>query len=450
MEDYSITLNDSNNLEVIEKDYSYIVIKNIPTSSMTYDNPYEIYWNKIGYYINDNGDPVYLDARVKINKIMLKWVDGISDSNYSYYAIGRVNSQGFDLVGRAYDSSFHGYSSDMGAHTYFSIDLFDDNGQELSSDIADSLYLQWTLSDLDVGDSTVIKNRSIFDNNGETPEFVESIKFNTGFDDKFYVLKDTVLKITENNRKFTGTEGTVNENDPNTHNQKTRDYSTVIAYQFGPSATAEWWGCECGTTLAAIFGGHPYPKISNPIKSVDGDIYSVGERVSYTINETFPYTDSYSKAKSFELSDTFDNALKINEVTYQVFDANNKDVTSDWEKNISGQTVSLKYIGEDTATVYGKFTFKFNNLIVLDPDSKHEIKKENGLEYKIVPNKALVTIVDSNDEISTKETNTVNIRVGDPNNPSTGVNFVLIVGIIMIIFIGSISTFRFVNKKKSE
>ena len=99
-------------------------------------------------------------------------------------------------------------------------------------------------------------------------------------------------------------------------------------------------------------------------------------------------------------------------------------------------------------TVYGKFTFKFSDLRVLDPDSSHEVKKENGVEYKIIPNKAKITIVGANDDTSEKETNIVKIKVGEITNPQTGMKITMIIGIIMTIVIGSISIYYFTNKKK--
>ena len=444
MDNYTIKINDNANFEVLDKGNSYIVTQNIPTSNKIYNNPFEVSWDKIGYYVDDNGKPVYLDAKVKVNKIILKWTDDISDSNYRYYSVGQVGSFGLELLGRGYDNDFKNYNANMGIHDYFTITLYNDDGSELNSDLANSLYLQWSISDLDMGDRTVTKNRRIYENDGVPTEFSESIKFDSGFDNKFYVINDSVLKITENNTKYIATESTSNDSDV----EKSIDFSTVVAYQTGASAEAEWWGCECGTTIVAVSNQYPYPTINEPIKSVEGDIYKVGEKVEYTINETFPYTDSHSKAKSIELSDSFDKALNISGLTYQVFDADNKDVTSEWKKTVSGQTVTLKYTGEDTTTVYGKFTFKFSDLRVLDPDSSHEVKKENGVEYKIIPNKAKITIVGANDDTSEKETNIVKIKVGEITNPQTGMKITMIIGIIMTIVIGSISIYYFTNKKK--
>ncbi len=444
MDNYTITINDHANFEVLDKGNSYIVIHNIPTSTKTYNNPFEVSWDKIGYYVDDNGNPVYLDAKVKVNKIILKWTDGISDSNYRHYAVGQVGSFGLELVGRGYDNDFKNYNSDMGIHDYFTITLYNDDGSELNSDLANSLYLQWSILDLDMADRTITKNRGVYEIDGIPTEFAESIKFDSGFDNKFYVINNSVLKITENNTKYIATEATSNNSDV----EKSVEFSTVVAYQTGASAEAEWWGCECGTTIVAISNQYPYPTINEPTKSVDVDIYKVGEKVEYTINETFPYTDSHSKAKSIELSDSFDKALNISGLTYKVFDANNKDVTSDWEKEISGQTVTLKYTGEDTTTVYGKFTFKFSDLRVLDPDSSHEVKKENGVEYKIIPNKAKITIVGANDDTTTKETNTVKIRVGEITNPKTGIKITMIIGLLLAIIAIPTSIHYFINNKK--
>ena len=445
MKDYSVKINDTNNFKTLKNnnDWSWVVIYKLSPGTKTYNNPYEIYWNKIGYYVDDNGKPVYLDAKVTINKIVLKWVDGLStfdDSNY--YEVTNVRNNGFELVSNAIDNEFEVKNSDTGIHSTFTFSLYNEDGSKLDDDIAKNLYLQWNISDLDVGDHTITRNEQVYDYQGQTPEYVESIKFNTGFDSKFYVLNDSVLKILANNSKYAASEATGGEG------LKSVDYSTVLAYQTNTDAEAEWWGCECGTFIAAVSNQYPYPTLNDPIKSADKKEYKAGDKVSYMINENFPYTDSHSKAKSIELSDSFDKALNISEMTYKVLDANGKDVTGEWKKNVSGQTVTLKYTGEDATTVYGKFTFKFSDLRVLDPDSSHEVKKENGVEYKIIPNKAKVTIVGANDDTSTKETNIVKIRVGEITNPQTGMKTTMIIGIIMTIIVGSISMYYFMNKKR--
>ena len=444
MKDYTITINDNDNFRVFTNNgTSNVAIYNLPTASKTYNNPYDIYWDKIGYYVDDNGNPVYLDARLKVNKIELKWVEDVSRIAYPYYLVARVNKNNYSLYNAGLDSDYSAYgNTHTGNHDTVTITLYNDDGSELDSSIADSLFLKWIVADLDLGDRTFSRGEREYIHDGNPTEHSESMQFNAGFDNNFYVLKDSLLRISNNNTKFSATEETGDEN------QKSIDYSTVVSYQVSSQANFEWWGSDCGTTIAAITNQYPYPTLHEPTKAVEGDIYKVGERVNYTITESFPYTDSNSKAKSIELTDTFDKALKIDGITYQVFDANDKDVTSDWEKNVSGQTVSLKYIGEDTTSVYGEFTFKFNNLIVLDPDSSHEVKKENGIEYKIIPNKAEVTIVGANDDTSTKETNIVKIRVGEIDNPDTGMNYDLIIGIIMIIIVGSISIYCCTEKKK--
>ena len=248
MDNYTIKINDNANFEVLDKGNSYIVTQNIPTSNKIYNNPFEVSWDKIGYYVDDNGKPVYLDAKVKVNKIILKWTDDISDSNYRYYSVGQVGSFGLELLGRGYDNDFKNYNANIGIHDYFTITLYNDDGSELNSDLANSLYLQWSISDLDMGDRTVTKNRRIYENDGVPTEFSESIKFDSGFDNKFYVINDSVLKITENNTKYIATESTSNDSDV----EKSIDFSTVVAYQTGASAEAEWWGCECGTTIVAV------------------------------------------------------------------------------------------------------------------------------------------------------------------------------------------------------
>ena len=133
MDNYTIKINDNANFEVLDKGNSYIVTQNIPTSNKIYNNPFEVSWDKIGYYVDDNGKPVYLDAKVKVNKIILKWTDDISDSNYRYYSVGQVGSFGLELLGRGYDNDFKNYNANIGIHDYFTITLYNDDGSELNN-----------------------------------------------------------------------------------------------------------------------------------------------------------------------------------------------------------------------------------------------------------------------------------------------------------------------------
>ena len=126
MKDYSIKINDTNNFKTLKNnnDWSWVVIYKLSPGTKTYNNPYEIYWNKIGYYVDDNGKPVYLDAKVTINKIVLKWVDGLStfdDSNY--YEVTNVRNNGFELVSNAIDNEFEVKNSDTGIHSTFTFSL---------------------------------------------------------------------------------------------------------------------------------------------------------------------------------------------------------------------------------------------------------------------------------------------------------------------------------------
>ena len=145
MKDYTITIHDNNNFRVYTNaGTSHIALYNLPTTSKTYNNPYEIYWDKIGYYVDDNGNPVYLDAKVNINKIELKWVDGISRIAYPYYLVGRVNNSSYYLYNAGLDSDYKAYgSTHTGNHDTITITLYNEDGSELDSNIADSIYLQW-------------------------------------------------------------------------------------------------------------------------------------------------------------------------------------------------------------------------------------------------------------------------------------------------------------------
>ena len=363
MSDYEIKINDTKNFkkrrrvdaDIVES----IVIYTRPKKNTTYNNPYYITWKNIGYYIDDNNNPVYLNARIIIDKVELTMTD-TSDKGAPYYDVGNIYHNSFAL-----DS--HSLSSDgnirtgCGMHYYFTFKLLNSNNTEISNELANSIYLRWKIADLDIQDATVTTNQY-----GKNRTFRESIKFNSGFYNDFYVIENTLLEITNNNTKFIATKVT-----GNTANDPSLDYSTVVAYQIAKSASAEWWASNgAGTLVSAV--NYQYPDLISANKEANKKVYNVGDNISYTIKQTFPFTISDNTAKSIKLTDTFDSALDVSKITYKVLDENNRNVTNDWTLNVSKQTVTLTYNKTAFTSVVGKYTFIFNNIKVLLPNNQHQ------------------------------------------------------------------------------
>ncbi len=404
--DFKININDTDNFKIIND--NEIVIYNKPTKDTSYENPFSLTYNNAGYYINDAGDTVKINVIISATKIMLDTPNESYTDSADHYTIGEVHDKGFEAKMYARNKSNSNVNIDpyVGNHMYLSFKIINADGTELPASIANNLAVPWTIYDLDIRDKSAGAV-----GNGFTSANVyrESIQFNTGFNNKFYVLDKTVLDISENNTKYSATQNT--GNDLGATGQKGYEYSTVVAYQTAKNTTFEWWGTGCGTFINTRANSYDYPEYPNPVKSVSKEYYNIGDTVNYTVTQKFPYTIAENKATKIELIDEFDNALDISNITYKVTDANSKDVTSNWKKNISGQKITLTYTGSDTTQVVGLYNFTFNNLKILEPDNTHKSVTENKIYYKIIPNKANVKITSINNNEENKETNIVNIKV---------------------------------------
>lgn len=371
MSNYKITINDTKNFKIINDKYGYkqnIAIHSKPTKTTTYDDPYYVTWENIGYYIDDNNQPVYLNARINISRLILVFGETLGTTRYTVVAhISGNNSFIFDVRNSDKDYNFH--ASIIGAHDYFTFELLDQNNELLDENIANELYVKWKISDLDGSDALSPANGY-----SSSCSYCESVKFNTGFNDTFYVLKSTLLNYNSGGTRFRATTRTGNEStDPSS------DRSTVVAYQITNSASGEWWSSSgSATAIQAI--NREYPYFNGVEKKADKKKYAVGDIVSYTIKNRFPYTINTNAAKSIKVVDEFDKALDITNLTYKVIDSNNKNVTNDWTLTKSKQKVTLAYNKTAFTEVVGNYTFQFDNIKVLQPDDTHKTVNSSQME----------------------------------------------------------------------
>ena len=407
-----ITINDSNNFKVIDindptSDTRYkgdkqkvIVLKTKPTADVTYTNPYSITFQNAGYYIDSKGQAIYLDIMITNTESFIKYAGEIS----TYYEMATVGPnylwiESFEIN----DAGSRGSSNSLhpGRHDKISVQLLS-NGKALSSSVANSLSLQWLMSDIDVRDYTISSNQY-----SSSATYRETLKFTTGFDSKFYVRTNSVLEISDNNTKYTATEATDNDNGQT--GQKGHEYSTVVAYQTSNKSTIEWWGSNAGTEFFPL--NYSNPVAPAPTKAVDKKYKKVGENVTYTVSQFFPITISENAPKSIVLTDEFDKKLDISNIQYQVLNEEGTDVSTSWKKEVSGQKVTLTYNGSNIIEVGGNYKFKFSKIKVLEPDSTYETVTEENIIYRSIPNKATVTITPKTGSATPKQTNVVNVLV---------------------------------------
>ncbi|MBR7041902.1 MAG: isopeptide-forming domain-containing fimbrial protein, partial [Bacilli bacterium] len=358
MTNYTVNINDKKNFEFVGAE---IKVKEKLKKSKTYTNPFSIVFNNAGYYINDNGDTVYVNVIVNADSLYM-YLPGDYSSKVHRYRVAIMSNNYFWIEAFAYNSS--GGSASLGnkyigEHFTLTFKVTKTDGSDIDASVANNMMIPWYLWDLDVPDKT---NGTSYAS-GKT--YRESIKFVSGFDNKTYVRNKTKLAIESNNSKYLSTTYTGDTGQP------ASEYSTVVAYQTSPSAKVEWWGSGCGTAFQIRASSFDYPYIKKGSKTADKKVYNVGQTVSYTVKQKFPYTIDSNMAQSITVTDKFDSALDISGLTTRIYNGSGLDVTNSWKITISGQTVTITYNKTDFKNVVGEYTFTFSNIKVKQPDSSH-------------------------------------------------------------------------------
>ena len=368
MNNYEVTIKDKKNFKKIGTTIG--IIEKLK-SSKQYNNPYSVKYKNAGYYIDDNGDTVYVNVIVNANSVYIYLPRDYSNT-VDHYTCAYLNKSNFEIHTAARDRNDIGISlgnNYVGQHSKLTFTIQKSDGTPLDSSIASNMMIPWYIWDIDVSDVTT--GISSYDHN---KTYVESIKFKSGFDNNTYVYNKSILYISENNSRYSATALTGDTGQP------ASDYSTVVTYQTSPSATIEWWGSGCGTSLQIRASSFDYPYMKNSTKEANKNKYNVGETVSYTIKQKFPYTISSNMAKSIILTDEFDKDLDISKITYKVLNKNNTDVSNSWKLNKSDQKVTLTYKETNFTNVIGEYTFIFDNIIIKKPSGNHQTIKMSEID----------------------------------------------------------------------
>ena len=369
MNDPVVNIVDSSNFEYVGTE---IKIKEKLKTSKTYTNPFNIVFRNAGYYINDNGDAVYVNVKVNADSLYM-YVPADYSSKVARYRVAIISNNHFWIEAFAYNSS--GGSASLGSkyigeHFKLTFTITKTDGTALDSTISNNMMIPWYLWDLDVADKT---NGSSYDVN---KTYVESIKFVQGFDNKTYVRNGTLLNIIDSNARYKATQLTGDTNQPDSA------YSTVVAYQTSPTAKVEWWGSGCGTAFQIRASSFDYPYITQGRKNANGRIYNVGDTISYTIEQKFPYTISSNAATRISVSDQFDSALDITNLGYAVYNSNGNNVSSSWTLSKNGQKATLTYNGTGFTSIVGTYRFTFSNIKVKSPLVNHSQVRMTEIDNK--------------------------------------------------------------------
>lgn len=212
------------------------------------------------------------------------------------------------------------------------------------------------------------------------PDYTEAIRLDYGFGDTVYVSENTLL-----DRNELASSG-------NTHFVATKVDSATFDSGFAAITDSgefgyTWRGSGgCGTMQNVYYPNYPVSALEDPVKSVEHEQINWGDEVSYEISQFFPYVVDSNKASVITLTDSLDPAIDASSASVLVF-ADEKDVTSNWNVSVAGQTLSIT--AKDTSFVQGKYTFVVSAPVRLDADfSDYEVN--DG--YCLIPNQALVLV----------------------------------------------------------
>ena len=234
----------------------------------------------------------------------------------------------------------------------------------------------------------------------------ESVGLRSGYNSAL-LADNTELNVEDDENGTTWFRSSANDDNDVPHNP-----SAVVA-KASPRFVTEWSGEGCETGMGYDSTVTVYPEWPDPVKYPESQIRPKGEIAEFDVTEDFPYVADSNKASSITMEDTLDDALDASRaevtVTKVNADGTHEDVTSNWNIQVSGQTITAKAINTGHGYVEGKHFFHIKAPVRDDFDfgaNGYETVEEGGQKYWKFPNQASMIINDHS-----KKTNTVRVLV---------------------------------------
>ena len=177
--------------------------------------------------------------------------------------------------------------------------------------------------------------------------YAESVRLIDGFGGKAYVQKDCVLDVSEGLDLFRAAVATTG--------QDAWRKSAFAVFIYGLEGTFAWTGSNCAAFVVGSTSVVNYPNWEGPDKTVDKSVASPGEKLTYTVSQTFPYVVPTNAAGGICVTDTLDPALDPLTARWQVLDGENKDRTGEWTVNADGPAIT--FTAKNAAEVCGDYRF---------------------------------------------------------------------------------------------
>ena len=248
----------------VKKDEIVIYYKGDMKSNVDASNVATITLKDAAYYIDSNNNTVSLDIIVNFQQVKLNAFTDVGNGECksdNKFAIAQISENNLQLyIWQLYNSKNLlllqniGSLSKCQANAEYTISI------EFSGNLPQNIQFPWKIRDLDQPDTRGVGLE------GVGGEYAESIQFNSGFSNAFYVKNNTYLEKSANFNKFYNNKKEYGrqeyENAKNrpvgtgddTKGEVSMDYSTVSTFQYQHKATVVWRGSRSvGTGLLGIF-----------------------------------------------------------------------------------------------------------------------------------------------------------------------------------------------------
>lgn len=234
----------------------------------------------------------------------------------------------------------------------------------------------------------------------------ESVGLRSGYNSAL-IADNTQLQVEDDANGTTWFRSSANDDNDAPHNP------SAVVGKASPQFVTEWSGEGCETGMGYDSTVTIYPEWPDPVKYPESQIRLKGEIAEFDVTEDFPYVADSNKASSITMEDTLDDALDASRaevtVTKVNADGTHEDVTSNWNIQVSGQTITAKAINTGHGYVEGKHFFHIKAPVRDDFDfgaNGYETVEEGGQKYWKFPNQASMII-----NGHSKKTNTVRVLV---------------------------------------
>lgn len=159
----------------------------------------------------------------------------------------------------------------------------------------------------------------------------------------------------------------------------------------GQTLKFRWTGRDCETQLRLSAMTYPDSYVGTPTKDDAEGVQFDGERMSFDVHQYFPYAQVEYNPSLIQMTDTLDSSLDASSVSVKVMQGSSN-VTNKWQTTVSGQTVTVKWVG--SGVPMGDYTFTISAKVKSNHNfsSYSQVGLTGGGKAYSVPNQAKIVV----------------------------------------------------------